>query len=216
MEVSGKVASFILTPPWPEMIGNALNYGAKLLRGYSHEGMYKVLEYDSTMEILDVKGRKARFSKRKKVQYLQDNIVVYQDCAWGDGRILQNYKSQPGKKVDQYRSGYKTIILLSLHEIKTRGDVDEFHISWDIKDGFMRSEEFWETNISQKTEDFFVHVIFPKNRRPAHIRVEESNHRRSHRLDKEDFSTLPDGRVCVSWRTNKPRLFENYIVKWSW
>ena len=216
MEVSSKIASFILTPPWPEMIGTALNYGAKLLRGYSHEGMYKVLEYDSTMEILDVKGRKARFSKRKKVQYLQDNIVVYQDCAWGDGRILQNYKSQPGKMVDQYRSGYKTIILLSLHEIKNRGDVDDFHISWDIKDGFMRREEFWETNISQKTNDFCVHVIFPKNRRPEHIRVEESNHRKSYPLEKENFSTLPDGRSRVSWRTNKPRLFENYIIKWSW
>jgi len=216
MEISAKIANVILTPPWPEMIGNALNYGAKLLRGYAHEGMYKVLAYDSTLEILDEKGRKARFSKRKKVRYLQDNIVVYQDCAWGDGRILQNYKSQPGKKVDQYRSGYKTIILLSLHAIKNRGDVDDFHISWDIKDGFMRKEEFWETHISQKTQDFSVHVIFPSRRRPAHVQVEESNHRKSHPIEKEHFNTLPDGRIRVSWGTNKPRLFENYIVKWSW
>jgi hypothetical protein len=216
MPTSAKIASFILTPPWPELIGNALNYAGKLLRGYAHEGMYKVLVYDSTLEILDQKGRRAKFSKRKKVRYLQDNIVVYQDCAWGDGRILQNYKSHPGKKVDQYRSGYKTIILLSLHAIKNRGDVDAFHISWDIKDGFMRKEEFWETHISQKTQDFRMHVIFPKARRPAHIRVEESNHRRSHPLEKEHFSTLPDGRIRVSWRTNKPRLFENYIIKWIW
>ena len=130
-----------------------MKYAGKLLRGYAQEGMYRVLDYESTLEILDEKGKKAKFSKRKRVKYLQDNIVVYQDCAWGDGKILLNYQSNPGKQVDKYQFGYKTIILLSLHEIKNRGDVDGFHINWDIKDGFLQKEEFWETNISQKTKN---------------------------------------------------------------
>jgi hypothetical protein len=122
-------ASIILTPPWPEMIGNAFQYAGKILRGYSHEGMYRLLDYESTLEILDGQGKKARFSKRKKVSYLQDNSIVYQDCAGGDGKIPQNYQTNIGKPIDKYRSGYKTIILLSLHEINNRGDVDDFHIN---------------------------------------------------------------------------------------
>ena len=206
----------IFTLPWPELIGNSIKYAGKLLRGYAHEGMYEVFDYDSTLEILDDKGKRARFSKRKTVKYLQDNNVAYQDCAWGDGKILLNYQCNPGKAVDKYRSGYKTIILLSLHEIKNRGDLDDFQIKWDIKNGFQKTEEFWETNISQKTKRFCVSVIFPKNRRPLRIRVEESNSRKNHILDKENFSILHDGRMKVTWEKKNPRLYENYIVKWKW
>lgn len=216
MAISGKIASLILTPPWPEMIGNALQYAGKILRGYSHEGMYKVLDYESTLEILDTEGKKAKFSKRKRVRYLQDNTIVYQDCAWGDGKILQKYKTNIGKPVDKYRSGYKTIILLSLHEIKNRGDVDDFHINWEIRNGFTKREEFWETHISQKTKNFSVSIIFPKDRKPYRVRVEESNRRRTYELLKGNSIILPDGRMKVTWEKKNPRLYENYLVKWRW
>ena len=216
MGTSSAISNLLMNIPWPELIGNSIKYAGKLLRGYAQEGMYKVLDYESTLEILDEKGKKAHFSKRKKVKYLQDNIVVYQDCAWGDGKILLNYQSNPGKQVDKYRFGYKTIILLSLREIKNRGDVDDFHINWDIKDGFLKKEEFWETNISQKTKNFCLNVVFPKERRPLRIKVEESNSRKTHKLNKDNFSTLPDGRMRVTWEKKNPRLFENYIIKWQW
>ncbi len=216
MSTSSVISSLLMKIPWPELLGNSMKYAGKLLRGYSQEGMYKVLDYESTLEILDDKGKKVHFSKRKKVRYLQDNIVAYQDCAWGDGKILLNYQCNPGKAVDRYRSGYKTIILLSLHEVKNRGDVDDFHIKWDIKDGFMKSEEFWETNISQRTKRLCVNIIFPKNRKPLRIRVEESNSRKNHILDKDNYSFLPDGRMKITWEKKNPRLYENYIVKWKW
>ena len=202
--------------PWPEIIGNAFQYTGKLLRGYSHEGMYRVLDYESTLEILDEKGKNAKFSKRKKVKYVQDNTIVYQDCAWGDGKILQSYQTNIGKPVDRYRMGYKTIILLSLHEIKNRGDIDDFHINWKIKNGFSKREEFWETHISQKTKNFSVSIIFPKDRKPYRARVEESNRRRTHDLTKDNTIILPDGRMKVTWEKKNPRLFENYLVKWRW
>ena len=193
-----------------------MKYTGKLLRGYAQEGMYRVLDYESTLEILDEKGKKAKFSKRKKVKYLQDNTVVYQDCAWGDGKILINYKTNIGKPVDRYRSGYKTIILLSLHEIKNRGDTDDFHINWEINDGFKKREEFWETHISQKTKNFKLNLIFPKDRLTRRIKVEESNSRKTHKINKDDHVILPDGRMKVTWEKKNPRLFENYIVKWKW
>ena len=216
MSTSSVISSLLIKIPWPELIGNSMKYTGKLLRGYAQEGMYRVLDYESTLEIIDKKGKKAKFSKRKKVKYLQDNIVVYQDCAWGDGKILLNYQCNPGKAVDRYRSGYKTIILLSLHEVKNRGDVDDFHIRWDIKDGFIKPEESWETLISQKTEKFRLNVIFPMNRRPLRTKVEESNSGKTHQLNKDNFSTLPDGRIKVTWEKKIPRLFESYILKWKW
>lgn len=178
--------------------------------------MYHVLDYESTLELLDVNGKSARFEKIKEVKYLQDNIIAHQDFAWGDGKILLNYKCHPGKAVDRYRSGYKTYILLALHEIKNRGDVDKFHITWKIKDGFLKPDGFWETNVSQKTTQIQVNVIFPKDRHPKRVMVEESNHRKTHTLSGEESSVLPDGRLKVSWVKKNPRLFETYLMKWLW
>jgi hypothetical protein len=44
------------------------------------------------------------------VRYLQDNMIAYQDQAWGDGEILVDYRRIPGTPVDRYRSGHKTYI----------------------------------------------------------------------------------------------------------
>jgi len=178
--------------------------------------MYHVLDYESTLELLDVEGKFARFEKQKKIKYVQDNIIAHQDYAWGDGKILVNYKCHPGKAVDRYRSGYKTYILIALHEVKNRGDVDDFHITWETKDGFLTPDGFWETNISQKTTQMRVNVIFPKKRLPKRVIVEESNHRKTHIITSEERTVLPDGRMKVSWLKNKPRLFETYLMKWLW
>ena len=66
-----------------------------------------MLKYESTLEFLDPEGTKVIFRKREMVRYLQDNIIAYQDQAWGDGQILVNYYCTPGTRVDSYRLGYK-------------------------------------------------------------------------------------------------------------
>ena len=47
------------------------------------------------------------FSKRQRVRYLQNNIIAYQDQAWGDGEMLVNYRCSPGVPVDRYKLGHK-------------------------------------------------------------------------------------------------------------
>jgi hypothetical protein len=94
---------------------------------------------------------------------LQSNIIAYQDQAWGDGQILSGYCCSPGKVVDRYRSGKKTYLLISLREIRNRGDVDKFNIEYRIRDGFTRKTELWETEVSHRTKRLRVLVDFPKN-----------------------------------------------------
>lgn len=185
------------------------------MRGLASEGMYEVLDYESTLELHDRGGKKATFKKRKKVRYLQDNIIAYQDYGWGDGKILLNYRTNRGKAVDQYRSGYKTYILLSLREVKNRGDIDEFDIEWDILQGFLTEDGYWATDVSNRTKRIKVNVIFPKSRPPKNL-TEESNRQRTQMLGRDAKKRLPDGRWKVTWETNKPRLYEIYVVRWIW
>ena len=196
--------------------GKAWALGKKLFRGYRKEGTYEVLEYESELEIHDLSGKKVTFSKRKRVRYLQDNIIAFQDYGWGDGEIMQNYKSKPGIAVDKYKIGFKTFVLLSLREVKNSGDVDEFNIRWQIKNGFLSKEGFWETDISHLTKKIKVAVLFPKKRQPSNIHLLEANRGKSYRLPSENVKRLPNGRWKLIWERSNPRLYEHYVLKWNW
>ncbi len=202
--------------PWLEIAAETWKLAKKLWRGLADEGIYEVLEYESRLELKDRNGRIAQFSKREKVRYLQNNILAYQDHAWGDGEILQDYKCTPGKVVDQYRPGQKTFLLISLRSVKKRGDVDEFRMAWGIREGFARKHELWETEVRHRTQKMQVTVVFPKSRLPKRVWVEEVLHRRQHRLGEDARVMLPDERLQVTWQLDKPQLNERYQIHWEW
>ena len=206
----------VLGQPWPEVIGSLWGIGRGIINRLTNNGIYETLDYESTLELHNRAGTKATFSKRKKIRYLQANIIAYQDYAWGDGEILLNYRTNRGIPVDRYRSGFKTYILLSLREVKNRGDIDEFHIQWDIRRGFLTEDGYWSADVSQPTQHLKINVIFPKARPPLRLSLEETNRRQTHLLDRDAQQQLPDGRWLVSWETNKPRLYEVYVLRWIW
>jgi hypothetical protein len=55
------------------------------------EGLYEILDYDSTLELLDPQGQTAIVKKRQQVKFNQDHIIAFQDYAWGDGDCLADY-----------------------------------------------------------------------------------------------------------------------------
>ena len=63
--------------PWFELVGELWKLGRKIARGLANEGMYEVLDYETTLELLDRQGKNAIVNKRQKVRYLQDNIIAY-------------------------------------------------------------------------------------------------------------------------------------------
>ena len=125
---TSNVIKGIIKLPWREMYEKAEERGLKPIGSVSSEGIYESLEFESTLELHNSQGTKDTFKKRKNIRYLQDGIIAFQNYAWGDGEILLNYRTNLGKPVDRYRTGYKTYILISLREVKNKGDIDEFNI----------------------------------------------------------------------------------------
>jgi len=208
-----KLIAILSGLPWLDVLREVWKILRKVIQGRSYRGLYEVLEYESTLELKDRGGKRATFKKREKVRYLQDNIIAYQDQAWGDGEILVNYRCTPGTPVDRYRSGYKTYILISRREVKNKGDVDKFNIEWRIRQGFLKRTGHWETHVTHRTRRLKVNVIFPKSRPPRRTTLVESNRQRSHSLGRNAQVELPDGCWLVTWETRNPRLYENYILK---
>ena len=206
----------IFSIPWLDILVDVWEFGRKIWQGMTDEGMYEVLDYESTLELLDKNGRKAQFEKQERVRYLQNNIIAYQDQAWGDGELLVDYQCSPGTVVDQYRPGRKTYLLLSLREMKERGDVDEFHITWKMRNSFLRQREQWDTEVRHRTKRMLIQVIFPNSRPPKRVWLIEYMRRRTSPLPPNYVQQLPDKRCLVKWEIEKPRLHEEYTLKWEW
>jgi len=180
------------------------------------QGLYEVLEYESVLELKDAKGRLALLSKSQRVRFLQNNIIAYQDQAWGDGDIFADYQCSPGKAVDRYREGHRYHILISLRQAKQRGDIEVFNISRKLRNSFSKSIEEWQTEINHPTKDLSVSVVFPRSRPPKRLYLIAQNQNRSTVLGPETRHRLPDGREKVTCRINSPQLFEAYILQWEW
>ena len=179
-------------------------------------GTYEVLEHIVTLELKDAKGKKAIYRKHQRVRFTQDNVIAYQDKAWGAGEIFADYKCSPGVAVDRYKEGHRYRVLISLRETKNKGDEETIHIERTVLNGFTRSRENIQTDIDHRMHKLSISVIFPKRRLPKMVNLIEQNTTRTTPLDHRHFDTLPDGRCQVTWKTDKPRLFEAYIILWEW
>jgi hypothetical protein len=186
------------------------------LRRERHEGMYEILDYDSTLELVDPKGETAVLKKRQKVKFLQNNIIAFEDYAWGDGDIFAEYRCSPGKVVDRYQEGDRWNVLISLRETKKAGDIEDFYIERTVRSGFFKDEEWRQVEIRNRIKRLKLTTIFPKERRCQRAVVVERSRNRTTVLDQDHFSDQTDGRQVLTWEPAKTRRFENYIIKWRW
>ena len=183
---------------------------------FQSAGLYDVLEHDIRLELRDRSGHQAVYSKRQKVRFLQNNVIAFQDQAWGDGDIFADYKCSPGVPVDRYREGYRYRILISLRQTKNRGDIEEFQIERHIRDGYTKHDGYLQTNIDHPTQKLSLSVVFPAQRKPTEVTLLEQRAERTTILGNEHFRRLANGNWLVEWRTERAKYLENYILRWRW
>lgn len=181
-----------------------------------HEGMYEILEYDSTLELKDAQGQTAVLKRRQRVRFLQDNIIAYEDQAWGEGDIFAGYRCSPGIPVDRYQDSFKWKVLISLRETQQRGDTTVFNLERTIQNGFTQTHEWFQTELPHKTKRLRISIVFPHDRRCQRAILVERNRNRTTELGPSAFSHLPDGRQMLTWETPRPGINELYTIKWQW
>jgi hypothetical protein len=208
--------SSILSLNWISLAIELYRGLEQFLKGPRHEGIYEILEYDCTLELIDPKGDLALLKKRQRVRFLQDNVIAFQDLVWGEGRVLVDYDCSPGTPVDRYQNGDRWNVLISLRETKSSGDIEEFFIQRRIKRGFTQKEEWWQTEMQHQTRWLRHCIIFPKKRRCQRAVLVEKTKNRTTVFSAEHFADLPDGRQILTWENKKPRRFETYTIQWRW
>jgi hypothetical protein len=180
------------------------------------EGLYEILDYDSTLELLDPQGQTAIVKKRQQVRFLQDNVIAFQDYAWGDGQILADYRCSPGVEVDRYQEGDRWNILISLRETKNSGDIEDFYIERTTRNTFSKNEEWRQVEIRHKTKRLKISIVFPMERRCQRAVLLRRSQPGTTVLGPEHFTKLPDGRQMLIWETRRIMRFEIYTISWRW
>ena len=130
-----------VTHEWAADLVNLVHALRQFARGHT-PGLYEILEYDTTLEVKDRRGKRAVFRKHQRVKFLQNNVIAFQDYVWGDGEIFADYRCKPGVVVDRYQEGDRWNILVSLRATKQRGHVEDFYIDRTVRNGFVNEEEW--------------------------------------------------------------------------
>ena len=183
---------------------------------WREQGIYEVLTHDTTLELKDSRGEVAVVKRREVVRFLQNHVPAITDHAWGDGEIFAAYCCRPGKPVDFFQDGSRDTVLISLREIKNRGDQLTFEIRRKIVGGFHEASQSWETDIYHRTKAMSLRVVFPISRRCQRATVTQRSTSRTVVLGDEHFRFLQDGSQRLTWEVRRPRLHDRYSLKWEW
>jgi hypothetical protein len=76
----------LVSPERIAVLFNSLDM-LRALTPWADQGMYEILDYDSTLDLKDAQGKTAVFNRHQRVKFLQDHIIAFQEHAWGDGKI---------------------------------------------------------------------------------------------------------------------------------
>ena len=192
------------------------SWGKTRVQRWRKPGMYEVLDFESTLEILDPRGMVASFQKSERVRFLQDNVIAIQDQLWGFKKNIYDYKCSPGIPVDFYESGHKTLVVISLREIRSKNDEIDLSMQWYLKGDPIGKTGVWETYINQFTHKINLSIIFPAGRPPIRAWINEGNKKRSINIDKKSLIRLPNSEWKISWEKKNPQLYETYSMNWEW
>ena len=210
-----------MNPVGPEqliipILSDMYSWGKSSIQKLKKPGMYEVLSYESTLEIMDPRGMVGKFQKSERVRFLQDNVIAIQDQVWGINKDVFDYKCSPGVPVDFYQSGQKTFIIISLREVRSKNDEIDLNMQWYLKGDSIGKTGTWETYINQFTNQLNLSIIFPIEKPPIRIWVIEGNRKRTIEEDKKFLLKSPDNQWRVKWEKKNPHLYETYSLNWEW
>ncbi len=186
----------------------------QLASGY--QGLYEVLRYDIRLELLDAKGEQAVLEREEEIRFLQDGVVAIYDQVWGAGEQFADYQVEPGVVADRFRLGSRQVTLVSLRQIKNRGETLRLRVRRRISRGWTAEGEWFETAINHRTRSLRLTVTFPAECPPKEACVVEETTGSSRKLDRRHWRTDEQGRTVLAWRKRAPALGERYLLRWRW
>jgi hypothetical protein len=181
-----------------------------------YQALYEVRRFDATLEMLDAEGQTAVLERDQELCFLQDGVVGLYHQVWGEGELFDEYEVRPGVVADRFQLGSRHISLISLRQIKNRGDTLQLRIRRQIRGGWSDPEEWLELAVNHQTRRLRLTVIFPVKRPPQQAFVELQSTGTSRVLEPRRWQVDDQGRTVLTWQERQPVLGETYRLRWQW
>jgi hypothetical protein len=184
--------------------------------GTGYHALYEVRRFTVTLELRDPQGDVAVLEREQVVRFLQDGVVGLYHQVWGEGDLFDDYQVAPGVVADRFQLGPRHLTLISLRQIKNRGDVLRLRIRRQVKRGWTRTTEWLETAVNHRTRFVRVRVVFPADRPPLRACLIEEISGATHELERARWQVARQGRTALAWQKRPPVLGETYLLRWEW
>lgn len=177
------------------------------------KGLYEVLDYKASLDVLDAKGRTAVYQKRERVRFLRDQVTSFPDFGWGTGETFASHRVRPGRIVERRPVGPRHRSLVVLAEPQNRGDELTFEVRRLIRKGITGKRNWLEAEVNQPMGRLALCVTLPASRRVRGARL--LRHREAAETAVA-VRTDAQGKQQLSVRVVKPQLGELYTLEWGW
>jgi len=175
---------------------------------------YEVLSYEAVVELLDVEGREAAYSRHERIRFLRDDVSIVDDYGWGNGIAFAGHEIYPGEFVKRELVGSRLRSTVRLPHHYSQGDEITFSVDRTIRNGFVSPSECWlEAELYHPAKHVSLKVILPRGRPVKAARLVLPGLPGSERLD---VTRLADGRQSISYEDEDPVQGRRYTLLWNW
>lgn len=151
----------------------------------------------------------------KKVRFHQNHVAALLDYFWGDGDILHEYRRSPSAPVDYCREGAWHVVLISLREIKSRGDQLNLNTHGKVLGGAPAPANAGEPR-STAAPNASWSAWSLRTSKDAKGGRHGAEHQPDDRPWQESLALPPQCGQELVWVCLKPRLNEFYLLRWEW
>ena len=177
----------------------------------SESSPYEILDYQASLVLEDVRGRRATFKRRQVVRFTQDGVGAILDHAWGNGVLVTNYHHSAGSLADTFKDEGTRHLLIELKRPMAQGQILKFSVERTAMEAFTASAGSVETTIDHPIARLTRQVIFPKGRPAQQAMLIGVG-----KLTPLPIKRLWDGRTAVRVAISDPEPNSPYVVRWTW
>ncbi len=174
---------------------------------------YEVEDYSVSLDLLDTRGKRARYEVRERVRFLRDGVASFYHYGWGTGRTFAAYRVHPGHVAKREKLGSRYRSLIVLPRPQNRGSHLTLEIRRAIRDGFVGRPNWLEVEARPKMRGIHLSVTLPHGTK---FKATKMLMRTGDAPNRAKVSVTPEGQYQVKAHVARPPLGELYTLQWDW
>ena len=177
---------------------------------------YKLLRTENTWDLCDPQGNKVIGTKKRKVRFLQDEVLAMHDHYESPGRIsaFESLAPRQYDQVDDFVVGGKQYFLISLRRFWRRNEETEIEFRRTLEGSFTNPRESVSVTVEEEVDELVMTVIWPDAHTPSRVFLER-NRQQDEEFDPEKLPRNEEGR-CYLHRTFVPHRGDRISITWDW